>query len=78
MQNQESFERLRKLTPLEATKVWREGDFGLDDEPALIESLRRDKRITLSDDKLIDLFAEAMMEEDVDPQEFLERLERAA
>jgi hypothetical protein len=78
MRNKERCEHLRKLTPLEATKTWLEGDFGLDDEPALIEALRKDKRIALPDDKIIDLFAEALMEEDVDAQEFLERLERAA
>jgi len=78
MRNEERFERLRKLTPVEATRAWLDGDFGLEDEPAMIEALRKDKRITLSDDKIIDLFGEAMMEEDVDAQEFLERLERAA
>lgn len=78
MRNKERFEHLRSLTPLEATKTWLEGDFGLDDEPALIEALRKDKRISLPDDKIIDLFAEALMEEDVEAQEFLERLERAA
>jgi hypothetical protein len=78
MNHAERFERLKRLTPLEATRAWLEGDFDLDDEPALIEALRKDKRISLSDDKIIDLFAEAIMEEDVDAQEFLERLERAA
>jgi hypothetical protein len=78
MRNEERFERLRKLTPIEATRSWLEGDFGLNDEPATMEALRKDKRITISDDKIIDLFAEVMMEEDVDAQEFLERLERAA
>jgi hypothetical protein len=78
MRNEERFERLRKLTPVEATRAWLEGDVDMDDEPALIEALRKDKHIMLSDDKIIDLFAEAMMEEDVDAEEFLERLERAA
>ncbi len=78
MVNKERCEQLRKLTPLEATRTWLEGDCDMEDEPALIEALRKDKRITLADDKIIDLFAEALMEEDVDAQEFLERLERAA
>jgi hypothetical protein len=78
MRDIERLERLRKLAPVEATRVWLEGDFDFDDEPALIEAIRKDKQIMLSDDKIIDLFAEAIMEEDVDAQEFLERLERAA
>jgi hypothetical protein len=78
MQNKERFERLRKLSPLEATRTWLEGDVDVNDEPAMLEAIHKDKRISLSDDQIIDLFAEAMMEEDVDAQEFLERLERAA
>lgn len=78
MQNRERFERLRKLSPVEATKTWLEGDFGLDEEPALIEAIRRDKNIMLSDRKIIELFADGMMEQDVSAEEFLERLERAA
>jgi hypothetical protein len=78
MQDSERFERLRKLSPIDAAKAWLQGDFGLDDEPALIEALRKDKNIMLYDDKIIDLFADAMMEEDVSAEELLERLERAA
>ncbi len=78
MRDEERLERLRKLSPVEATRTWLEGDFGIDEEPALLEALRKDKHIMLSDDKIIDLFSEAMMEEDVDAEEFLERLERAA
>ena len=78
MQDSERFERLRKLSPIDAAKAWLQGDFGLDDEPALIEALRKDKNIMLYDDKIIDLFADAMMEEDVSADELLERLERAA
>jgi hypothetical protein len=78
MRDEARLERLRKLRPVEAAKTWLEGDFGIDEEPALLEAIRKDKHIMLSDDKIIDLFSEAMMEEDVDAEEFLERLERAA
>lgn len=78
MRDEARLERLRKLSPIEATRTWLEGDFGIDEEPVLLEALRKDKHIMLSDDKIIDLFAEAIMEEDVDAEEFLERLERAA
>ena len=78
MHDEARLERLRKLSPVEAAKTWLEGDFGIDEEPALLEAVRKDKHIMLPDDKIIDLFSEAMMEEDVDAEEFLERLERAA
>ena len=78
MRDTARLERLRKLSPIEATRTWLEGDVDMDDEPALLEALRKDRHIMLSDDKIIDLFSEARMEEDVDAEEFLERLERAA
>jgi hypothetical protein len=78
MPDRERYERLRKLSPIEATKAWLEGEFGMDDEPALIEAIRKDKNIMLSDDQIIDLFANALSEEDVSAEELLERLERAA
>lgn len=76
MRNLERFERLRQLTPIEAARAWLEGDFGLGDEPALIEALRKDKGITATDDKIIDIFLDAM-EENVSAEEVLERLKRA-
>ena len=78
MRDQARLEHLRKLSPVEATRTWLEGDFDIDDQPALLEALRRDRHIMLSDHKIIELFAEAMMEQDVDAEGFLERLERAA
>jgi hypothetical protein len=78
MPDRERYERLRKLSPIEATKALLEGEFGMDDEPALIEAIRKDKNIMLSDDQIIDLFANALTEEDVSAEELLERLERAA
>jgi len=67
------FERLRSLSPVEAAKAWLDGDFGIGDEPALIEAIRKDKRIKLPDDAIIDFFAEAM-EDDWDAQHCLDEL----
>jgi hypothetical protein len=58
--DKERFEQLRNLSPVEAARAWLDGDFGIGDEPALIEAIRKDKRIKLSDDEIIDFFTEAM------------------
>jgi hypothetical protein len=73
MVNQERFELLRRLSPAEAGKAWLEGDFGMGDEAALIEAIRKDKRIRRSDDEIIDLMIE-MMEDGLDGQAVLDRL----
>ena len=59
-QNKERFERLSGLAPLEAVRAWLDGDFGIGDEPALISAIRKDRRISLSDDDLEDAILEAM------------------
>ncbi len=73
--NPKRFEALKKLTPVAAVKVWMEGDFGIGDEAALIEAIRTDKRITRSDDEIIDFMADVLMEEEAsDAQQCLDRL----
>jgi hypothetical protein len=62
MQNPQRFESLRRLAPMAAVQAWHNGDFGLDDEPALIEALRRDPRVTGSDDEIFDTFFTALEE----------------
>ncbi|SPE52914.1 hypothetical protein SBV1_1610006 [Verrucomicrobia bacterium] len=73
MDNQH-FEHLRKLSPVEAARAWLNGDFGLDEEPAMIEAIRKDKRIRLSDDEIIDFFADVVSEDDWDAQRCLDEL----
>ncbi len=73
MRNPERFEALRKLTPMEAVQAWLNGDFGIGDEPALIEALRRDPKVTGTDEQIIDVFCDAFDEELDAPQTF-ERL----
>ena len=62
MRDRQRFESLRKLAPREAVQAWLNGEFGIDDEPALIEALRRDPRVIGSDDQIIDTFCNAMVE----------------
>ena len=73
MRDRQRFESLRKLAPREAVQAWLYGEFGIDDEPALIEALRRDPRVIGSDDQIIDTFCNAMVE-GWDAQRTFERL----
>lgn len=73
MQNKQRFESLKNLAPIDAIIVWLEGDFGIGDEPALISDIRKDTRISLSDDAIIDAVCDAM-DEELSAQECLDRL----
>lgn len=72
-QNQERFDRLRALAPVDAVQAWLDGDFGIGDEPAMIAAIRRDTRVSLSDDDIIDAVCDAM-DEGFDASACLERL----
>lgn len=71
--NKERFERLRALSPIDAVQTWLDFGFGIGDEPAMLEAIRRDPRVTGSDDDLIDTIMDAM-DEDCDAAACLERL----
>ena len=77
MQNKQHFESLKNLAPIEALTVWLDGNFGIGDEPALISAIRKDTRISLSDDAIIDAVCDAM-DEELSAQECLERLASAS
>lgn len=74
MANNNRFEKLRTLSPIEAVKAWLDGDFGFGEEAALIEAVRKDSRITRTDDEIIDFMADALMEEKADAQKCLDLL----
>ena len=57
----------------EGAAAWLDGDFGLDDEPAMIFSIRKDPRVVASDDDIIDAMGEAMADGE-DAAACLERL----
>ena len=69
----ERFERLRALAPIDAVRAWLDGDFGIGDEPALLAAIRRDTRVTASDDDITGTICEAM-DEGLDAAACLERL----
>jgi hypothetical protein len=73
IQNKERFESLRALAPIDAVRAWLDGDFGIGDEPAMIEAIRKDARVSLSDDDIIDVVSDAM-DEGLDAAACLERL----
>jgi hypothetical protein len=70
----ERFQHLRQLTPIEAAKAWLSGDFGIYDEPAMIEAIRKDPRIKGSDQEITEFFFRALAEEACDPQRCLDEL----
>ncbi len=72
-QNQARFDRLRALPPVAALQAWLDGDFGIGDEPAMIAAIRKDARVSLSDDDIIDAVCDAM-EDGLDAPACLERL----
>ncbi len=61
--NRERFERLRLLNPLDAIQAWIDGSFGIGDEPALIEAIRKDFRVVMPDNEIIEIMCDAMDEE---------------
>jgi len=72
-QNQERFDRLRALAPIDAVRAWLDGDFGIGDEPAMLAAIRRDARVAGSDDDITDAICDAM-DDGLDASACLERL----
>ena len=62
MQSQDKvrFRRLSELAPADAVQAWLDGNFGVGDEEALISAIRKDRRVSLSDDELEDVILDAM------------------
>lgn len=56
-----------------ALQVWLDRNFGIGDEAAMIEAIRKDTRVTLSDDVIVDVVCDAM-DEGLDAQGCMERL----
>ena len=72
--NPERFERLRSLTPLEAVKAMLGGDFGIGDEAAILEAIRKDSRITLSDEEILAFLNKTLIEHGEDAQNCFDKL----
>ena len=60
--------RLVQLSPAEAARALLDGEFTTGDEPPLCFALRKDPRVTLDDDSILDVFSE-MMDEGADVDE---------
>ena len=73
MQNKQRFDSLRDLAPVAAVQSWLDGNFGIGDEPALIEAIRKGARVRLQDGKIVDTIYDSMAES-ISAQECLERL----
>jgi len=75
-QNKKRFETLGALAPVDAVRAWLDGEFGIGDEPALISAIRKDSRVSLSDDDIADVIMDAM-DDGLDAAACLERLAMA-
>lgn len=71
--NPERYEALRKLAPLDAARAFLEGAFGLGEEWAIVDAIRRDPRVTLDDEEILDVL-EGAMEDEVDAETCMARL----
>ena len=67
------YERILALTPIQAVEAWLTGNFGLGDEPALLQAIRKDPRVVLDDEMMIGAIA-AAMDEGMTPEECLDVL----
>lgn len=65
--------KLEQLNPIDAVKTWLDCDFCMGDEPHLITAIRKDSRIVISDDSIIDVICDAM-DENLSPEGCLEAL----
>ena len=64
---------LRALSPVEAVQTWLDFKFGIGDEPAMLEAIRRDSRVRVSDAEIINVIQNAM-DEKLSAEACLERL----
>jgi hypothetical protein len=73
MRDENRFQRVTNLTPIEAIRAWLNGEFGIYDEPAIIAVIRKDLKIKLSDDEIMEFLFKAIVE-DWDAQRCLDEL----
>jgi len=70
-------ERISAFSPLDAVQAWLDGNFHFGEEDALIEAIRRDGRITVSDYDISESIINSI-EHELDAAAALERLAAAA
>ena len=76
MQNDERFQRQRNLSPVEPAAAWLNGDFGVEDDLAMMEAVRRDSRIKATDAEIALHFSEALRRRERNAQRCLDDLAR--
>lgn len=54
------FNSLRQLSPIEAVQAWLDGRFGIGDEEALVEAIRKTGKISRSNEEISDIMLEGM------------------
>jgi hypothetical protein len=70
-----NYERLKKLTPLQAVQTWMDGDFTIGEDEALLFAIRAGTKTQLSDEEIADLILECIEAED-DPKTCLQSIQQ--
>ena len=69
-----SFDWSGKASPVQALAAWLTGNFAIYDEPAMLEAIRKDARITLSDGDIAEFLFQIVGEEGWNAERCLEVL----
>jgi len=76
MRDIENYRRLERLSPLEAIRVFLDGDFTIGEDEALMSAIRGDLSVRLSDERIADIMADCMEIED-SPEECYRKLKNS-
>ena len=71
--NPKRHDALSRLAPIDAIHAFLAGDFGIGDETAIMTAIRRDPRVTLSNEEILDVL-DGALEDGVNAETCLARL----
>lgn len=74
--NPQNYERLKNLPSLDAVQVWLEGDFEIEEEPALIQAIQAGIGRKVPSEKIIKILCQSL-DDDVSPEDCLDKIESA-
>ena len=74
--NPQNYERLKNLTALDAVQVWLEGEFVLEEEPALVHAIQAGISRKVSPETIIKILCQSLDDDDV-AEDCLDKIESA-
>jgi hypothetical protein len=72
--NTERVAWLKSLSPRDAVKAFLDGEFGLNEEFAIVEAIQKDSRITINENEIMDILCDELEEESLDADAVFARL----